>query len=44
MTITHKEIFQFTQNEKITKVKTNKLDNVLSFNRLKKPILLKIDI
>jgi len=44
MTKTHKEIFPFTKNETIIKVRTDKLDNVLEHLDLKKPILLKIDV
>jgi len=44
MTKTHKEIFPFTKNETIIKVRTNKLDNVLEDLDLRKPILLKIDV
>jgi len=44
MTKTHKEIFPFTKNETIIKVRTDKLENVLEHLDLKKPILLKIDV
>lgn len=42
MTNTHKEVFPFTKNETIVKVKTNKLDNIL--NKVEGGILLKIDV